>query len=100
DLLFSGLSPFRDHYSFTYLDQPISGVAWPFQILISGISEVFGGLLGVQVFRLVVFIAPLVLLLVLFRRLAISGAIQAVALMFYLCVVVFHSEPRPDLGSY
>ncbi len=100
DLLYSGLSPFRDHYSFTHLDQAIQNVAWPYQLLVTVFSSVFGEFMGINILRLVLFTVPLALLLILFRRLAIAGLVQAVVLMFYLCVVIFHTEPRPDLGSY
>lgn len=98
DFLKAGLTPFVDHYSFTFLGAPIRRVAWPFQIIISLFYGV-GGFAGIGAFRFVVWIVALLLLLNVFRRMKVLWPLEILGVFFYLLVTIFHSEPRPDLVS-
>lgn len=100
DFIHEGLSPFRDHYSFTLPEEKIILVAWPFQVLIAFLYDLFGGLRGVVVLRFALWMAALFGTYRAIRAQSSSLLVLALALPFFLCAILYHSEPRPDLVSF
>ena len=100
DLLEHGLTPFRDHYSFTFPDAPIKWVAWVFQVTSYACYKFLGGALGIQI---LVAISQLSILL-LFLRMCIQRAVPIQLIVFGLLGIAtalrMRSEPRPEtLGN-
>jgi hypothetical protein len=99
DLWESGLSPFIDHYSFTYNGHDIKSPPVIFQSIIYGFSQLFGDIYGLIAFRIIYFVAISTLILYLLRNIGIptQGQLILIPILFY-----FISQRliiRPDLIS-
>ncbi len=55
DWISNGLSPFVDHYSFTFFGEDIHQSPWPFQSMIYGFVALFGDPLGLKMVRITFF---------------------------------------------
>ncbi|MEK7355134.1 MAG: hypothetical protein AAB250_01700 [Bdellovibrionota bacterium] len=97
DLLFDGLNPLFDHYSFTFRDRPIIMVAWAFQVAAAGLVEIFGGMKGIVVLRLLIWTFGLCATYRLLKRELKTTPAFALGLLFFLFTCIYRSEPRPEL---
>ena len=69
DWLENGLSPWIDHYSFTFHGKEISNIPYIFQVLLGWFVTQFGLELGFEVFKIFGFLLAFTLVLLFLRKL-------------------------------
>lgn len=99
DLVSHGLSPFRDHYSFTFDNQPINWPPVAFQVLIFSLTQWCGTVPGVLLYKSVCLSLIVLFTQRLLAREAVAGPIQAIALVFLTAGLFWRNEARAELLS-
>lgn len=99
DWLENGLSPFADHYSFTYEGQTISGSPFMFQAMLYFIVSLFGLDTGFTVFRMLCFALILGLALLLLRQVKAHAMVYAVVFAIIAYLLQLRAFVRPELLS-
>ncbi len=100
DWLASGLSLWRDHYSFTFNGEDIVGPPYIFEILIGALVNHFGLESGFQLYKLCAGLLTLGLAGLFFRRLRSPVAVWCLALPLIVVLLQFRAMVRPELISY
>ena len=100
DWLTNGLSPWQDHYSFTFYGKTIAGQAYMFQAFVGSLVNAFGAQTGLELVRMFSFLSVLALVLVFLRRLKSPTAVYLLALPIVTMLVQQRSVTRPELISY
>lgn len=100
DLIQYGLSPFRDHYSFTFENHRINWPPVAFQVLIFYLTSWFGTIGGILIYKSVCLGLVIVLTQRLLDRRQIARAIQVFALAFLVVALPWRNEARPELLSF
>lgn len=100
DWVNNGLSPWRDHYSFTLPGAPITGPPVAFQVLIGALVSAFGENGGQFTFKLLVFLGVLTLMTLWLRK--ISANVWVFLLVLPLTVAALQTRVmvRPEMLSY
>jgi len=89
DLLFNGMSPRVDHYSFTFPGHPISSVPYPFQIVLAMFVSVFGEPEGFQALRMFAFTIFMVAIYFYYRKIKAPWQIIVITLPFIFIFLLF-----------
>ena len=100
DWLSRGLSPWIDHYSFTYLGAVIKNPPVMFQALLYGAVQAFGEDWGFRVVRLFAYLLVLLLSGVLLRQVRASAWVYVIVLSALVFVLQMRPPVRPELFSY
>ena len=100
DWLSRGLSPWTDHYSFTYLGAVIKNPPVMFQALLYGAVQAFGEEWGFRVVRLFAYLVVLLLSGVLLRQIRASASVYVMVLLALVLVLQMRPPVRPELFSY
>lgn len=97
DLISKGLSPFVDHYSYTFSGQPIAGTPYLFQTTLALFVLTFGELAGHQMLRLFAFSLLLFALYKFFKQIKAPWPIIVLILPFIVFFVQMRILVRPEL---
>lgn len=100
DWLNAGLSPWIDHYSFTYYGEAISSQPFMFQVAIAWLTQHFGLEPGVQIFRFLSFVLVFTLVFLFLRRLKVPVTVHLLILPLLVVILQFRAITRPELLSY
>ena len=81
----NGLSPFIDHYSFTFYGHEIKSPPVIFQSILYGFAHIFGDIYGLIVFRIVYLFSICALILYSLKkvRVPVQGQLILVPILFY-----------------
>ncbi len=100
DWLQSGLSPWIDHFSFTFNGESIAGPAYIFQATLAWLVTLTGLEPGFQIYRFASFILVLSLFIVFLRSLRASVLVYCLVLPMVVVLLQFRSLARPELIGY
>jgi len=100
DWIVTGLSPWIDHYSFTYNGQPITNPPVIFQALLYSMVSHFGLKPGFIIVRFGSYLLTLGATLLLLRQLKAPAIIYAVILPMIVFLLQLRPLVRPELFSY
>ena len=100
DWLTLGLSPWQDHYSFTFDGKRIGGQPYMFQAIVGSLVSAFGAQTGLELFRMFSFLATFGLVFLFLRKLKASTAVYLLALPTLTLLLQQRSVTRPELISY
>lgn len=99
DLVNEGLSPWIDHYSFTFHGRDITTVPVLFEVTLAEFVTKFGERHGLQYFKLFYFSVLLTLLLVFFKRTKTNIFVVLLVLPLITYFILSRSLVRPELLS-
>ncbi len=100
DLLENGLSPWIDHYSFTYYGKEITEIPVIFQALLASFVSTFGESNGFYFFKVFYVTLLMFFLYVYFRQVKASWYIVFLALPFITYFITLRLIIRPEIISY
>jgi hypothetical protein len=100
DWLYNGLSPWRDHYSFTFYGETIKSQAYVFQALVGWLVSRFGVETGLEILRTATFLSVFALVFLFLRRLKSPVVVYLLVLPMLTVLLQQRSVPRPELISY
>jgi hypothetical protein len=100
DFIGSGLSPYVDHYSYSFTAHAISSPAWIFDSILASFYRFAGGFLGVQIFLFACFASSLFVLLQISGKKGVSLHAQVLGLCWAYFALHTRSEPRPDALAF
>lgn len=95
-----GLSPLKDHYSFTYEGAPVRSQPLLFQLIGYASVKTFSLITGMHVLRAILFSIPLVLAATLLRSYALPFFVHAILLLFVAFGIISRPELRPEMTAY
>ena len=98
DLLSSGLSPWVDHYSYTFAGEPISSPPYLFQVLLAIFVSTFGSQEGFQLIKIFAFTLLMLAIYCFYRQSKASWQIIAVTLPYIFLFLLFRfNHIRPEI---
>lgn len=100
DWLENGLSPWLDHYSFTYYNHSITNPPFAFQAIIHVLASNLGVTTGLQVFRFACSLMTLGASVILLRQMKVPAIIYAVVIPMIVLLLQMRLIARPELISY
>ena len=100
DWLENGLSPFIDHYSFTYNGHTIASPPFVFQVLLHLAVSEFGILTGFQVLRFGFFLLTLGAVFLSLRQMKAPAFVYAIVVPMIVFLLQVRAIVRPELFSY
>lgn len=100
DWLENGLSPWRDHFSFTFYGEEITGPPYIFDVLIGWLVTQLGLDAGFQVFKFAGFMLVFALFGFFLRKLRAPVVIYCLVLPLIVVLLQLRSLVRPELISY
>lgn len=100
DWLQKGLSPWVDHYSFTFNGHNISNPPYLFQGLIAILVKLFGVEPGFQIYRFASFITLFSLVFFFLKKLKSYTVVYAFILLMTVVLLQYRTLARPELISY
>ena len=100
DWINQGLSPWIDHFSFTYAGEPISSQPVIFQAALALLVDSLGLEAGFQAYKLIGFFLAFGLMIVFLRKLRSPVLIYLVILPLFTLLLELRSTVRPELISY
>ncbi len=100
DWIENGLSPYQDHYSFTYEGEAIRGVPIIFQAGLYAIVKLFGDVLGFIAVKLLAFSLVLVCMLAWLRQVKAPVLVYCVVLPLLTTLIQLRAQVRPELLSW
>ncbi len=100
DFVENGLSPFVDHYSFTFFEAPISQPPILFQAGYFYLTEWFGERGGQVVFKLAAYLGLLLLFTLWLRQLGAPLWVRFLIISLLITAVQARMQVRPELISY
>lgn len=100
DWLYSGLSPWVDHYSFTFYGEAIRGQPWLFQALVGWLVTQFGVETGLEILRMACWSAILGLVFLFLRKLKSPAVVYLLVLPLVALLLQQRPVARPELISY
>jgi len=100
DWLQSGLSPWRDHFSFTFNGKDVKGPPYIFEVLLGWLVTKLGLEPGFQVYKLTGFILAFGLVVLFLRKLRAPVVIYLLVLPLLVVLLQLRSIVRPELISY
>jgi hypothetical protein len=100
DWLQKGLSPWQDHFSFTFYGDPITGPPWIFQALLGLLVNWFGLEAGFEILRFSSYCLLLGLFVVFLRKLRAPALVYLLVLPLLVVLLQFRVLVRPELLSY
>jgi hypothetical protein len=100
DWLFNGLSPWQDHYSFTFFGEPIKSQAWMFQALVGWLVSQFGVETGLEILRITCFAAVFGLVFLFLKMLKSPALVYLLVLPVLVLLLQYRPVARPEIISY
>jgi hypothetical protein len=100
DWVHKGLSPWIDHFSFTYAGEAISSQPVIFQALLAWLVDSLGLQAGFQILKLAAFTMAFGLMALFLRKLKSPPVIYLVILPLLTLLLELRSNERPELFSY
>jgi hypothetical protein len=100
DWIHKGLSPWIDHYSFTYQGEAISAQPVFFQALLAWLVDLLGLESGFQAIKFGSFIMALTLMFLFLRRLRSPASLYILVLPLLTLLLELRSTIRPELFDY
>ena len=100
DWLVNDLSPFTDHYSYTYNGSKITGPPVVFQSLLYLSVSQFGLLTGLHIFRLLSFLLTLGAVVLLLRQMKARAILYAIVIPLIVFLLQLRAVVRPEMLSY
>ena len=100
DWLENGLSPFIDHYSFTYNGNTITNPPFVFQGLLHLAASQFGMVTGLQLLRFGFFLLTLGAAFLLLRQIKAPAFVYAIVVPMIVLLLQMRMLVRPELLSY
>ena len=100
DFIEKGLSPFKDHYSFTYPGVEIKLTPVPYQILLWGFHQTFGEFLGPKLLTMVFCLLAFSILLGFAYKLKTPWYVSAPTLLFMVSGLAQRSLIRPETTAF
>lgn len=100
DWLKYGLSPWLDHYSFTFNGEEIANSPYIFQALLAWLVNHFGLEPGLQIYKFSCFVSLLGLVSVFLRRLRAPTIVYCIVLPIVVVLLQYRTLARPELVSY
>lgn len=99
DWIENGLSPWRDHYSFTFYGEPIRS-AYQFDVFYYGLVELFGEDFGGYAIRLIAFLLVLGCMLLWMKQIDAPAVAYLATLPLLVVALQQRALVRPELLSY
>ncbi len=100
DWIANGMSPWLDHYSFTYPGERISNPPFMFQGVLYGFVALFGERGGMVVCKFVATALVFGFLILWLKQLRAPVAVYLLALPVLVVILQFRAQVRPELFSY
>lgn len=100
DWIQNGLSPWIDHYSFTYPGAEISPVPVMFQAALYTFVALFGEEHGFTILKLILFSLTLILVLVYLKQVKAPVFVYCIVLPTVVLVMEYRAMLRPEIFSY
>lgn len=100
DLVENRLSPYQDHYSFTYKNETITSPPVLFQVGLYGFVKVFGEWGGFIAFKLLAFLLTIGLMLAWLKQIKAPALVYCLVLPMLVMLIQFRAQLRPELISY
>lgn len=100
DWLAHGLSPWTDHYSFTFNGEPIRGVPVAFQTGLYGLVTLFGERGGMITGKLIMFGVTFLSMLLWLRSIKAPTLGWTLGLLLLVIALQLRAQVRPELISY
>ncbi len=100
DWLESGLSPYRDHYSFTYQNKKITGTPIFFQAALYTLVELFGEWAGFIILKLIAFFLTFACMLAWLKQIKAPTLAYCLVLPMLVILLELRAQVRPELISY
>ena len=100
DWIENGLSPWADHYSFTFRGSEISAPPVAFQALLYGLVDAFGEYGGFFVYKLGAFLLALAMMMLWLRRIRAPTLAWCLVLPLLTFLLQLRVIARPELISY
>lgn len=100
DWIHKGLSPWVDHFSFTYSGEPISSQPVIFQVLLAALVDQIGLEAGYGVMKLTAFVLAIGLMILFLRRMRSPALMYLVILPLFSLLLELRAILRPELFSY
>jgi hypothetical protein len=100
DWVENGLSPWRDHYSFTYPGEEIVGPPVAFQVTLYQAVKLLGERGGFVSIKLAAFLLSLGMMLAWLRQIGAPVLAYLLVLPLLVAVIQFRAQVRPELFSY
>ncbi len=100
NLLEQGLSPFIDHFSFTFPGQKINQSPWLFDLIIGFLYKYFGYFWGVGLYRFICSASAVILINRICRRKSVSIFVEGACVFAFINCVLWLREPRPELITF
>lgn len=100
DWLQHGLSPWRDHLSFTFAGEPIASPPYLFQSLLASLVDAWGVYPGFVTFKLLAFALVLCTMAIYLRQLSAPLVVWVLVLPLLIFLLQLRAQVRPELISY
>ena len=100
DLIRHGLTPYKDHYSFTQKGEKVASPPVVFQILLYTAQDTLGESTGMITIKLVAFYMALALMFVWLRQLGAPVLVYWLVVPAFVLLLQMRSQVRPELFSY
>lgn len=100
DLVENGLSPYQDHYSFTYNNETITSPPVLFQVGLYGFVKLFGEWGGFIAFKLLAFLLTIGLMLAWLKQIKSPALVYCLVLPMLVILIQLRAQLRPELISY
>jgi len=100
DWIEHGLSPWKDHYSFTFNGEKVDSPPVGFQVALYGLVEVLGVNGGFKLYKFICMLLTLVTMIWWLRRIKAPVLIYGIVLPLLVTLLQFRATVRPELVSY
>lgn len=100
DWIENGLSPFVDHYSFTFPGESIGGVPYMFQVGLYGMVKLFGEQGGMIAMKLALFIFILACMIAWLEQIKPPALGYMAGLAILVLALQLRAQVRPELLTY
>ena len=100
DWFANGLSPWIDHYSFTFSGEPVKGVPYPFQLALYGLVSVFGEQGGMIALKLIMFAFVLLCMSLWLKSIQAPALGWVAGLLLLVVALELKAQVRPELIGY
>jgi hypothetical protein len=100
DLVENRLSPYQDHYSFTYKNETITSPPVLFQVGLYSFVKLFGEWGGFIAFKLLAFLLTIGLMLAWLKQIKAPALVYCLVLPMLVMLIQYRAQLRPELISY
>lgn len=100
DLIENGLSPYKDHYSFTYANETIVTPPVFFQVGLYTLVNIFGERAGFIIVKLLAFALTIGCMFTWMKQIKASTLAYCIVFPMLTMVILLRAQIRPELFSY